>query len=422
MVKHFGSTFMSQFFTRERFGRPQSYAAILLLAFAAQCLWLVYAELSVSRASDAPPASEQARISAGWRQLHGGGISGSPYPDSPSGLPIDISQDAGYDTEHSPLLSLVSAAPLLARPQALVNPESFPHWRWLPRLPFLAVGIFLGASLWYVSRRLCGNTGGFMALTLYCFSPTMIQSASVWHTEPEILAAWGSFGAIFTAIAVAHTLYAPREVVLWNWRRIVLLGIALAISVGSQFSLIVVLPLALTFMLYVAPIRRGAALLIWICSSLVAVALLFAIYFFHPHAIAESFRHASFWGATWRSFTVLAVYRHIGSQLLRASPALAILLPVAIATYCAWPRTRYFGNTAPLLVGVLFTVLGMAHPDLAGAGFLLASIPFILIFVSGILADLMETPYRALVTACVWGLLGAYVAWSLLALERVPAG
>ena len=100
----------------------------------------------------------------------------------------------------------------------------------------------------------------------------MIQASAVWHTEPEILAAWGSFGAIFTAIAVAHTLYAPREVVLWNWRRIVLLGVSLAIAVGSQFSMIVVVPLALAFLLYLAPIRRGAALTIWTAACLVALA------------------------------------------------------------------------------------------------------------------------------------------------------
>ena len=115
----------------------------------------------------------------------------------------------------------------------------------------------LGASLWYVARRLCGNIGGFLALTLYCFSPSMIQSSAVWHTEPEILAAWGAFGAIFTAIAVAHTLYAPREVILWNWRRIVLLGVSVAIAVGSQFSMIIVVPLALAFLLYLAPTTAG---------------------------------------------------------------------------------------------------------------------------------------------------------------------
>ena len=302
---------MTRFFTRERFGRPQFLAGALLLIFLAQSAWLVHAELS---ASAAPGVSEQARITAGWRQLHGGSIAGAPYPDPPSTLPTEISTNEGFDTEHSPLLSLVTAAPLLAWPQRPLNLESASYWRWLPRFPFLAFGIFLGASLWYVARRLCGNTGGFLALTLYCFSPSMIQASAVWHTDPEILAAWGSFGAIFTAIAVAHTLYAPREVILWNWRRILLLGVSLAIAVGSQFSMIIVVPLALAFLLYLAPIRRGAALIIWTAACLLALILLFATYFFHPHTFAEAMHHASFWGATWDSFTVRAVYRQVAHR------------------------------------------------------------------------------------------------------------
>ena len=415
---------MTQFFTRERFGRPQFLAGILLLAFLAQAAWLVRSELrmSESRASDIASASEQVRVAAGWSQLHGGNIAGAPFPDPPGTLPLEVSEDNGFDTEHSPLLSLVTAAPLLACPRRLLDSNSSPYWRWLPRIPFLACGVFLGASLWYVARRLCGNAGGFLALSLYCFSPSMIQASAVWHTEPEILAAWGAFGAIFTAIAVAHTLYAPREVVLWNWRRILLLGISLAIAVGSQFSMIIVVPLALAFLLYLAPIRRGSALIIWAAACAIALAILFAAYFFHPHAFSESMRHASFWGATWRSFTVPGVYRQVGLQTLRACPALAVLLPVAITTYVLWPRTRYFGNTAPGAVALLFIGLGMAHPHVAGAGFLLASVPFLLIFVSGILADLMETPLRLLVTACVWGLVGAYILWSVLALAQIPHG
>src|SRR5580700_10115704 len=381
---------MTGFFTRQRFGRPQFLAGALLLAFLAQAVWLVQSELRTFE-SNGLSASEQVRIAAGWRQVHGGGIAGAPFPDPPGSLPIEVSRDdAGFDTEHSPLISLVTAAPLLAWPHRPLSTES--HWRWLPRIPFLAFGVFLGASLWYVSRRLCGNSGGFLALTLYCFSPAVLQATAVWHVEPEILAAWGSFGAIFTAIAVAHTLYAPREVVLWNWRRIVLLGISVAIAVGSQFSMIVVVPIALAFLLYLAPIRRGAALTLWAAACLVALLLLFATYFFQPHAFFQGMQHASFWGATWRSFTVLAVYRRVGSLVLRACPAFALLLPVAIATYLAWPRTRYFGNTAPLLLGLLFIGLGIAHPRVAGAGFLLASVPFLFIFVSGVIADLMETP------------------------------
>jgi hypothetical protein len=409
---------MSRFFTRERFGRPQFLAGALLVVFLAQAVWLVRCEF---RASDAPGEFEQVRLAAGWRQFHGGGIAGAPFPDPPAELPPELVRDArGFDSEHSPLLSLVTAAPLLALPQRLLDAGFSPYWRWMARIPFLAFGVFLGASLWYVARRLCGNTGGFFALTLYCFSPSMIQASALWHVEPEILGAWGSFGAIFTAIAVAHTLYAPREVVLWNWRRIVLLGISLAIAVGSQFSLIIVVAMALAFMLYVAPVRRGAAFVIWVAASVVASFLLFATYFFHAGAFLQSMRAASFWGATWRGFAMSGVYERALSQILRGCPALALLVPVAVVTYLVWPRTRYFGNTAPGLAALLFIVLGIAHPNPSGSGFLFASIPFLFICVSGVIADLAETEYRLLVTACAGGLISAYILWSLLALFQVP--
>ena len=254
---------MRPYFTSERFRRPQFLAGMMLLCFLAQASWLVRAEM---RAGREPDGAEAMRIGEGWKQWHGRGIAGAPLSD-PAGIPPDPfrKDDSGFDTEHSPLLYLASAAPLLAWPKDFSG-DSAAYWRWLPRIPFLACGVFLGASLWYVARRLCGNAGGFIALTFYCFSPSLLQASAVWHSDPEIMAAWGAFGTIFTAIAVAHTLYAPREVILWNWRRIVLLGISLAIAVGSQFSLVVLVPMALGFLLYVAPVRRQAGLVIWMAA------------------------------------------------------------------------------------------------------------------------------------------------------------
>ncbi len=410
---------MRPYFTRERYGRPQFLAGLLLLCFLAQALWLVHAEMRTARE---PDGAEAIRIGEGWKQWHGRGIAAAPFLD-PAGIAPDPfrADDSGFDTEHSPLLYVASAAPLLVWPRDFGS-DSAAYWRWLPRIPFLACGLFLGASLWYVARRLCGNTGGFIALTLYCFSPSLIQASAVWHAEPEIVAAWGAFGTIFTAIAVAHTLYAPREVVLWNWRRIVLLGVALAIAVGSQFSLIVLLPMVLGFLLYVAPVRRQAGIVIWCAACSLGLVLLLAVYFFHWHAFQESLRRAAFWGATWHGFTILGVYKQVAVQIGRACPALSVALPVAVMTYAAWPRTRYFGNTAPLLVAVLFLLLGMAHPHLAGAGFLLAAVPFLFIFVSGVLADLLQTRYRTLVMACVVGMMAAYVVWSVVNLAQVPLG
>jgi hypothetical protein len=425
---------VSGYFTRERFGRPQFLAGLLLVAFLAQASWLVKSQWRLqwslqselrSHVTTGAEESEGERIAAGWSQWHGQGIAGAPYRGTlaPDALFADASKNKDeYDTERSPLLPLVSAAPLLAMPERLWNSDSFSSWGWLTRLPFLACGVLLGASLWYVARRLCGNQGGFVALALYCFSPAMIQASAVWHTEPEIVAAWGAFGAIFTAIAVAHTLYAPREVVLWNWRRIVLLGVSLAIATGSQFSMIVVVPLALAFLLYVAPVRRQAGVVIWLAACAVGFVLLFAAYFFHAYAFAGSMRHAAFWGATWRAFAIPGVYRQVAAQLGRACPAFVLAVPVALVTYAVWPRTRYFGNTAPFSVALLFLVLGIAHPHLGGAGFLLAAVPFLFLFVAGVLADLMETHYRPFVTAGIIGLLAANTVWSLIALGRVRQG
>ena len=411
---------MRSYFTRDRFGRPQLLAALLLLAFLAQAAWLVQAELGSVQSLE---GQEALRIGEGWKQWHGRGIAAAPFSEPSSGFIQDpfLNDTSGFDAQHSPLIYLATAAPLLAWRHDL-DPETAMYWRWLIRLPFLACGIFLGASLWYVARRLCGNTGGLVALTLYCFSPSLIQASAVWHTEPEIVAAWGAFGTIFTAIAVAHTLYAPREVVLWNWRRILLLGVSLAIAIGAQFSLVVVAPLALAFLLYVAPARQGAAFVIWIAACIVGSGLLFAIYFFHLHSFAGSMRHASFWGATWRGFAVWGVYKQVAVQISRACPVLLLLLPVCVATYAVWARTRYFGNTGPLLVSVLFVALGMAHPDEAAAGFLLAAIPFLFIFVSGVLADLIETKFRQVVLACILALLVTYAARTLMALAEVPRG
>ena len=111
--------------------------------------------------------------------------------------------------------------------------------------------------------------------------------------------------------------------------------------------MIIVVPLALGFLLYLAPIRRGPALIIWISSVLLATLFLFAIYFFHPHIFYRGILHASFWGSTFRAFTVRGVYREVALQILRACPPLALLLPTAVFTYILWRRTRYFGNTAP---------------------------------------------------------------------------
>ena len=72
-----------------------------------------------------------------------------------------------------------------------VSERQFPQLHRLAAAPYLVFGLLLGASLWYVSRRLFGNAGGYVALALYCFSPGIVRSSAIWWAEPEIGAAWG---------------------------------------------------------------------------------------------------------------------------------------------------------------------------------------------------------------------------------------
>jgi hypothetical protein len=272
-----------------------------------------------------------------------------------------------------------------------------------------------------VARRLYGNSGGYIALVLYCFSPGIIRASAGWFTQAEMGAAWGAFGAIFTGIAVAHTLYAPREVVLWNWRRMVLLGIALAMAVGSQFSLVLVVPLVLAFLLYLAPERRGAALVIWAVGCVIAGLVVLVCYFFRLAIFWQGLRHANFFPITGSAFGIPGAYLRFAEQIVEACPALIVAFPVAIVVFAMWKRAQYFGNNAPLLVAGIFAVLAIATPHYPGMGFRLIALPFFFLFVAGIAADLLETRHRALVMPAVAGLLASYALWSMMELGRLKS-
>jgi hypothetical protein len=247
----------------------------------------------------------------------------------------------------------------------------------------------------------------------------VVKSSALWGAPPDIAGAWGTFGAVFTAIAVSHTLYAPREVVLWNWRRIVLLGISLALAVGSQFSLALVIPVLLMFMLYLAPTRRSAAAVILTAASVAGLVLIFAAYSFHPGIFWESLKNVHLQPGSAAALKMPGAYAQILREIAASGPVLTVLVPVAFAIYAFWPRCRYFGNTAPLLIALLFLGLRAASPHQAGSVFTLIGIIFLFVFVAGTTADLLETGHRDLITAVLTGLLAANALWNLIGLARI---
>ena len=400
---------MGTLFTRERFGRPQILAGCLLLAFLAQCAWLIAHQQPGVVASE-----EIARVQEGWAQWHGQGIAGTP-----TGLvnPADAASMGGslYDRDHSPLWYLIESAPVAV---FQVAPDSR-AWLWLTRAPYILLGVLLGASLWYVARRLYGNAGGYTALGLYCFSPAMIQSSALWLAPPNIATAWGTFGAVFTAVAVSHTLYAPREVVLWNWRRIVLLGVSLALAVGSHFCLLLIVPVLLIVMLYLAPHRGAAVVAILGTACAVALLLLFSAYFFHPVLFVRGLQSADWFHGNVAGLRISGAYRQVGREVVRAGPVLAVMAPVCVAVWAAWRRSRYFGNTAPLLIALLFMILRVLSPHETCSIYGLLAPVFLFVFLGGVVADLLETTARELGTAVVTGLVAANAVWHLIRLGGI---
>jgi hypothetical protein len=411
---------MKRFYSHDRFGRPQFLAGLLLLAFLGQAGWLVAHE-SRFRMREESQLNTLNRGLALWGRSQLDLASASPDEvwSANSELASSEAFAPEYDPNHSPIWYLIASAPLLLVPSSMQAGSAPWMLAWLPALPFLMFGVLLGASVWYVARRLYGNTGGYIALALYCFSPTILRSTALWLTPPEMGAAWGAFGAVFTAIAVSHTLYAPREVVLWNWRRILLLGLSFTLAVGSQFSLIILFPIALAFMLYLAPARKRAALAIWGAACGIATVLLFASYGFSPAGFRAGLMQAEFLAPTWAALAMPVAYREMFLHFLRLGPALIVGLPIAMIAYMAWRRTRYFGNTAPLLAAVFLLLLALLSPHYPGLGFELVAVPFLFVFVAGVAADLLESRAQSLVLPFMVSLIGAGAVWNVIQLAQL---
>ena len=356
-----------------RLGAPQLVAIVLLLVFAGQCVWfMAHQRLS---------AMEGVYVEAGLLQLEGLASANSPQ-----------------HTALVPLLAGVAARVSGAEKHV----DEFNNYRMMMRFPFLIAGVLLGASLWYVARRLYGNIGGYVALVLYCFSPVAIGSAS--EIGPAVVGAWGGFGLIFTSIAVAHTLYAPREVVLWNWRRILLLGLSIAICVGAQFSFWVLLLPALLFMLWVGHVRPGAVLVIFGAACAVGAILLGGFYGFRPVVFAHALRSANWLEVAGREFLAPGMSWLLSSFFLENGLGLLILVAVSLVTFIVWKRARFFGTAAPLLVTLLLFSLAV-RMHFAATFFLFLGLPFLVLFIAGVSADLLESRYAVVFNAIIFGAL-----------------
>ena len=350
---------------RFRFDRPQKIAALLLLLLMVQCL------RQIARTPLTDKDYQYARCGREmWEQPSSiggyftscGNIHDGVLAYRMAGLPLSLQRlilGQNRDTSTWEMRHELSYVPFLLR------------------FPFTMAALLLGGALWWVTRRLFGNSGGFVALAFYCVSPAIVAAGS--QPNAEITTALGIFAAIYTAIGVAHAMQGPRR----KWRpRIVLLAAALALVAASHSAaLLLTLPLALIFMVYLAERNRTAVPMAMVAGTLGAFILLFACYAFRPDALSYYFRS----GAGRLGISMAAARTHLFSF---GDAGIAIALAAALVLYAATRRSRYFGNTTPLLIAACF--LPLVTTGVFGEPWLWA-IPFLMAFIGGVFADALET-------------------------------
>ena len=374
-----------------QFNRPQQLAALLLLLLLGQCLWVFHRQALTARDYDFARCGREM-----W--------------EKPNPL-------AGYFTScgnvHDGTLAYrVAGLPLTLQRLLVGEAADTSTWEMRHELSyvllllhsgFMITGILLGGALWWVTRRLYGNSGGFIALALYCFSPAVIHACT--YPNNEILTAFGLFASLYTAIGVAHAMQGPPQ----KWRsRIVLLTLTLAFTAASHVAaFLLAMLLSIVFMAYLAVGRRAYIVPIVLAAGTGTLILLFASYDFSPDAFSYFFRSGA--GRIWFS---LVPARQWFLSLPNAAIAVAAL--VSLLLYLPTRRSRYFGNTVPLLLTLLFFTL--ITPGISSEPTLWA-LPFLLTFIAGVFADFLETRYRRVFVAlagCLLALEAAFAVVSLL--------
>ncbi|HEY1987285.1 MAG TPA: hypothetical protein VGG85_17850 [Terracidiphilus sp.] len=392
---------------RFQFNLPQRIAAGMLVLFLAQGFWLTahqtLSDVDYQYARCGREMWEKPSPLAGYFTTCGN-IHDGILAYRVAGLPLTLNllAERALDLFREPEDRVVQAAPASAALSIWELRHQLTHVLLLMRLPFLFAGCVLGGALWWVTRRLYGNFGGYTALALYCFSPPILKACVT--PSAEVLAAIGVYGGVYTCIGVAHAMHGPRR----KWRpRIVLLTVLFGVAAASHIAALpVVALLGLLFMLYVADGRRSQVLPVVLLAAAGALVLLFACYGFSPDAFSYLFRSA----AGYLSFSLEPARRFFTSL---GNAGITVAAAAAAVLYVFLRRSRYFGNTTPLLCALLLITL--VATGVRSTPWLWA-LPFLLTFIGGVFADAYESPRRKLALAAAGAIVLLQAVFCLLSL------
>ena len=391
---------------------PQRLAGLLLLLFFGECLWVISHQSITSTdyryARCGREMWERPSPLAGYfttcGNLNGDGVLAYRV----AGFPLTAQRLLllGVDKIRRPADRLYAQGTLNGSTWEARHEVSYV--KYLMHVPFVLFAVWLGGGLWWVARRLFGNEGGFLALAFYVFSPQVIRYAV--FPNNEVLAMWGLYGIVYTAIGVAHAMQGPSR----KWKpRILLLSIALGLTAAAHLLAAMLGFIAsLGFMLYLGERRRSAVLLVVTYAAFGGLILDFACFSFRPAAFTyvATGGGARFWFSL-DGVKAFAVHQTAWPILLASG--------VALLLFFMFRRSRYFGNTAPLLT-VLLTCFLVSTQIFSSP--VIWALPFLFTFLGGVFADVFETRYRKLFLATVSLLLLSEAIACLAALPVLARG
>jgi len=369
-------------------GRPQRLAALLLLFFLAECLWVVnrqqLSEHDYRYAQCGREMWERPSPLAGYFTTCGNLGGDGTFAYRVAGLPLTAQRLAllGVDKLRSPQNRLYASGSSLNGSTWEARHE-IGSVKYLLHLPFIFFAMWLGAGLWWVTRRLFGNEGAFFALGLYCCCPEVVRFSVTPNND--VLAMWGLYGLVYTAMGVAHAMQGPRK----KWKpRIALLTVALGLTAAAHLvAAMFGFAAALVLMLYLAERRRSYVMQILIYAAVGATVILFGFYAFRPAPFSYVFTGGA--GRFW--FSLEGVREFFASV---ANLPIITAAGVAAVLYAGIRRCRYFGNTVPLVIAVLLFPLATATPIITAPW--LWALPFLFTFIGGVFSDMFETRHRKL--------------------------
>jgi len=374
-------------------GRAQRVAGLLLLMLLGECLWTIghepldandYRYAHCGREMWESPSVLQGYFTT-CGNLNGDGTLAYRL----AGFPLTVQRFALLSVDHfrKPENRLYAGGTLNGTTWEARHELGFV--KYLLRIPFVLFALWLGGGLWWVAKRLFGAEGGAFALGLYVFCPAIVKYAT--RPNNEILAMWGLYGLVYTAMGVAHALQGPRS----KWKpRIVLLTVALGLTATAHvLAAMVGFVLGGVFFFYLADRRRAYVPQIMTYAALGALVIVLASFSFRISAFLYVFSGGS--GRFW--FSTEWVRRFVSAPV---NAGIVVATLVAAVIYVTSRRSRYFGNTSALLM--LLGLFPLYTTQVVSAPWVWA-LPFLFTFVGGVFADALESRQRKMYLVLTFG-------------------